>query len=260
LHFQGDVVRIYEGYMDELKKSLRRAFSAAFNLLFATGWRRPQAVSWTNLRRVSPVSAIFGLDRGLSIDRYYIEAFLQCYRSDIFGRVLEIGDPGYTLKFGGDRVLQSDVLHVFRGNPQATLIGDLASGAGIPKEAFDCMILTQTFPFIYDVQAAVSNAFAALKPGGVVLATFPGISQISRYDMDRWGDYWRFTDASARRLFGDVFGIENVTVHIHGNVLVACAFLHGLATHELKHEELDAQDPDYQVLLTVRAVKAKETV
>jgi hypothetical protein len=32
-----------------------------------------------------------------------------------------------------------------------------------------------------------------LKPGGVLLATVSGISQISRYDMYRWGDYWRFT-------------------------------------------------------------------
>lgn len=33
--------------------------------------------------------------------------------------------------------------------------------------------------------------------------------------------------------------------------------LHGLAAHELKQEELDYHDPDYQVLITVRAVKVK---
>ena len=27
-----------------------------------------------------------------------------------------------------------------------------------------------------------------------------GISQISRYDMERWGEYWRFTDASTKRI------------------------------------------------------------
>ena len=127
----------------------------------------------------------------------------------------------------------------------------------MPKEAFDCMILTQTFPFIYNVQAAVTNAYTALKPGGVALSTFPGISQISRYDMDRWDDYWRFTDASARRLFGDVFGAENVSITTYDNVLVAVAFLHGLAAQELRQEELDYHDPDYEVLIAVRSVKRR---
>ena len=217
------------------------------------GWMR-----FGSLRRLQPVSRVFGFDRGQPIDRYYIEAFLQRHSTDIRGRVLEIGAPGYTRKFGGGRVTRSDVLHTVPGNPQATLVGDLATGQGVPEKAFDCMILTQTFLVIYDVQAAIANAYAALKPGGVLLATVPGISQISRYDMDRWGDYWRFTDASVQRLFGDIFGAENVTITTYGNVLVACAFLHGLAAHELKQEELDYHDPDYQVLIAVRAVRMKE--
>jgi hypothetical protein len=28
------------------------------------------------------------------------------------------------------------------------------------------------------------------------------------FDYDRWGDYWRFTDQSAQRLFGDCFGAD----------------------------------------------------
>src|SRR5713101_116839 len=97
------------------------------------------------------------------------------------------------------------------------------------------------------VKAAVANSYAALKSGGVLLATCTGISQISRYDMDRWGDYWRLTNASARRLFGDVFGADNVTVADYGNVLAACAFLQVLAADELKREELDYHDKDYQL-------------
>ena len=73
--------------------------------------------------------------------------------------------------------------------------------------------------------------------------------------MERWGDFWRFTDASAQRLFGEVFGEVNLAVKTNGNVLAACAFLHGLAAEELKRAELDYQDPDYQVIITVRAVK-----
>jgi hypothetical protein len=141
------------------------------------------------------------------------------------------------------------------GNPAATLIGNLETAEGIPREGFDCMILTQTLPFIYEIKAAVSNVYAALRPGGVLLATLSGISQISRYDMERWGDYWRFTNLSARRLFEEVFPPANVTVEAHGNVLAAIAFLHGLASHELSGQELDFHDPDYEVSITVRAVK-----
>lgn len=137
------------------------------------------------------------------------------------------------------------------------MVGDLATGEGIPKGTFDCMILTQTLLFIYDVSEAITNCYAALKPGGVLLATFPGISQVSRYDMDRWGDYWRFTTLSAKRLFGDVFQPGNVTVQSYGNVLAAIAFLQGLAAEELRQKELYYYDPDYEVLITVRAVKPK---
>jgi hypothetical protein len=212
-------------------------------------------VRWGYFRRLTPVSRLFGLDRGQPIDRYYIENFLSRNSSYIQGNILEVGDASYTLMFGGDKVIKSDVLQVTPDNPRATMIGNLATGDGIPPSRFDCIILTQTLPFIYDVLAAVANAHSALKPSGVLLATFPGISQISRYDMDRWGDYWRFTDASARRLFGDIFGGDNVTVETRGNVLAACAFLHGLAAHELKREELDSHDSDYQVIIGVRAVK-----
>lgn len=212
-------------------------------------------VRFGNLRRLTPVSQVFGFDRGQPIDRYYIESFLQDRSSDICGRVLEIGDATYTRRFGGNRVIRSEILHVEPGNSSATLVGDLATGYGIPSGVYDCLILTQTLQFIYDVQNAIIHAHDALKPGGVLLATTSGISQISRYDMARWGDYWRFTDTSFRQLFGDVFGAESVTVETYGNVLVACAFLHGLATEELTLSELGYLDPDYPVIITVRAVR-----
>jgi hypothetical protein len=208
-----------------------------------------------SLRRSQPISRVFGLDRGQPIDRHYIEMFLSRYQNDVQGCVLEIAGREYTNKFGAGRTVQSDVLHAETGNPEATLVGDLATGAGIPRLAFDCILLTQTLPFIYDVKNAIVHTRDALRPRGVALVTVPGISQISRYDMDRWGDYWRFTDASARRLFAEVFGADNVTVTTYGNVLTACAFLHGLAAHELRAEELDHHDPDYQVIIGIRAIR-----
>jgi hypothetical protein len=240
------------------KKTIKRFVSSPIYLAMKSTLRRlKRPVHWGNLRHTVPVSTLFGFDRGQPIDRYYIETFLQKYHSDIHGRVLEIGDPLYTQKFGGAHVTHSDVLHVRSGNPQATLVGDLETGQGLPVDVYDCMILTQTFLCIYKVRDAIAHSHDSLKPNGILLATFPGISQISRYDMDRWGDYWRFTDASAHRLFGEVFGAENVVVETYGNVLSACAFLHGLASEELSQKELDTCDPNYQVTITVRAKRTE---
>jgi hypothetical protein len=222
--------------------------------------RQVEPVHWGNMRRLAPFSRIFAIDRGQCIDRWYIESFLKAHCADVKGRVLEIAGREYTAKFGGDRVLQSDVLHAVAGNPDATLVGDLQTGTGIPDSAFNCMILTQTLPFIFDLKGTIETIHRSLQPGGVALLTFPGISQISRYDMDRWGDYWRFTDASARRLFADLFGTENVTVVTFGNVLTACAFLQGLASHELNVDELCHCDKDYQVTIGVRVVRSLEDV
>jgi SAM-dependent methyltransferase len=153
-------------------------------------------------------------------------------------------------------VTQADVLHVTGDNPKATIVADLTRADQVPSDTFDCIVLTQVLPFILDVPAAVRTLHRILRPGGVVLATVPGIGRISRYDMERWGDYWRFTSLSAHRVFECGFPQGEVRVEAHGNVLAATAFLHGLSDRELRPDELDYHDPDYQVLITVRAVKS----
>lgn len=212
-------------------------------------------VRFGSLRRTRPISRSFGYDRGGCIDRYYLERFLERNASDIRGRVLEIADSTYTRRFGGSKVTKSDVLHAIEGNAEATVVGDLASGQGIPVNAFDCAIVTQTLHVVYDVRGAIRSLYNLLKPGGVALVSLPGITQISRYDMNRWGDYWRFTSASARRLFEEVFPPAGILVESQGNVLVAVSFLHGLSAKELTAAELDERDPDYEVMLFVRVVK-----
>lgn len=213
-------------------------------------------VDWGDLRRTTPVSRGFGFERGQPIDRYFIEKFLEQNRDAIRGRVLEIGDREYTVRFGGENVVQSDVLHAVAGNPAATLVGDLETGAGVPPGVFDCLILTQTIHVIYRFQDALQNAYRALKPGGILLATFPGISQISLYDVERgWGDYWRFTSHAVERMLGEIFPAENVRLASHGNVLTATSFLQGLASSELTTRELDEVDPEFIMLVTARAGK-----
>jgi hypothetical protein len=217
--------------------------------------RKKVRVDFSDLTTAWPISTVFGFDRGTPIDRYYIERFLTDRTELIQGRVLEIADSHYSRRFGGNRVLAYEVLHSTPENPKATIIGDLTDRTTIPENAVDCFICTQTFNFIYDVQKAVQGTHYLLKQGGVLLATVSGISQISRYDMDRWGDYWRFTTASAKKLFEPVFtgGIE---IGSFGNAFAACAFLQGIAVEDLPNKELlDENDPDYQMLITIVARK-----
>jgi hypothetical protein len=133
-------------------------------------------------------------------------------------------------------------------------VGDLSRGLPGFERSFDCLILTQVLPFIYDVPSAVGTIRDVCRPGGAALVTLPGISQVSRYDMDRWGDFWRFTELSARRLFSDAFGSENVQVVAYGNVLAAVSLLHGVAAEELTEDELLAFDADYPLIVGVLAV------
>lgn len=205
------------------------------------------------LRRTTPVSRVFGLDRGQPIDRYYIESFLETNRETIHGHVLEIGDDTYAKRFGDANRIRTDILNPPDGSGNRTITTDLTRTDLV--EAYDCIILTQTLNVIFQVQDAIINAYRALKPSGTLLATVPGISQISRYDMDRWGDYWRFTSLSARRLFESVFAPSHVVVSTHGNALAAIAFLQGLSVQDLDKQELDYNDPDYELLITIKAVK-----
>lgn len=212
-------------------------------------WPRAGAVKFADLRRVTPISPIFGMDRGTPIDRHYIEAFLAAHASDIKGRALELGDATYIKRFGTG-VSQIDVLHVVAGNPEATIIADLTDAAHIPSDAFDCIIFTQALQMIYDMKAAMRTLYRILRPGGVILMTTHGTSKIARrLGRDDWGEYWRLTAQGVKALVSDVAPDADLSVKSYGNVLSAAAFLYGLAAEDLERGELDAVDEDFEVVL-----------
>ncbi len=198
-----------------------------------------------------PVSIDFGYDRGDPIDRYYIEGFLERHRADVRGRVLEVGEATYSRRYGGDRVERQDVLHVHPGKAQATIVGDISQRGVLPASAFDCIILTQTLHLIFDMQAALEELHAALKPGGVLLLTVPGITPVDRGEWrDSW--YWSLTAASVRRLCERACGEAETSIETHGNVLAATAFLQGLAQQDLDRAQLDPTDGAFPVIITLR--------
>jgi SAM-dependent methyltransferase len=221
-------------------------------------WPRTGRVKFGDLRRLTPISRIFGMDRGRPIDRYYIEKFLAEHSGDIKGRAMELGDATYIKRFGAG-VTQIDVLHVVEGNPEATIIADLTNADHIPSDAFDCIIFTQALQMIYDMRAAMRTLYRILKPGGVLLMTTHGTSKIARrLGRDDWGEYWRLTAQGVRALVDDVAPGAELQIQSYGNVLSAAAFLYGLSVEDLKASELDADDDDFEVILGARMRKPAE--
>lgn len=210
-------------------------------------------VDFGDLGGVSPINPDFGHGRGTPVDRYYIEQFLAHHRRDIKGRALEIADPAYCVRFGSG-VTRQDVLHLSPDHPGATIVGDLSRTGVLPGDAFDCMVITQTLHFIYDMGAAVRELHRGLRRGGVLLLTVPGVSAVDRHEWrESW--FWSLTAQSARRLFAENFLDGEVTVEAFGNVYAATSFLQGLTIEDVHREKLDPTDPSFPVIVTVRAVR-----
>lgn len=199
---------------------------------------------------VQPVSRRFGLECGKAIDRYYMESFLEAHRELIHGVVLEIADTIYTRRYGCN-VVQSLSLHVENwGGTGEHIYGNLETGEGIPENAVDCLICTQTIQMIYDIHSVVRNIHKLLKPGGVALITAHGISQLSMNDYNNWGEYWRFTRKSMERLLGEAFAPDSVTVETWGNAKTTIAFLYGLCQEDLSQNDFVYNDEQYPLIVT----------
>lgn len=204
------------------------------------------------LRRTMPLSDNWGYDRGQPIDRYYIDAFLGERRNDIQGKALEVKENLYVDRYG-THVERCDVLDRDAENPKATIVADLSERDALTPEQFDCIVLTQTLQYVADVPAAIQNVKQALRAGGVLLATVPGVT---RADEDPKGpSLWSFTHAGCQTLFEDEFGAPNTAIRSYGNVLSAIAFLSGMAQQELRPAELAVHDVRFPVIVAVRAVR-----
>lgn len=197
---------------------------------------------------LTPASRLFGSERGKPIDRHYIEKFLEEHKGYVKGDILEIAETTYSERYGEDRIKNAYMLHV-EGWGENAIKGNLETGEGIGENQFDAAIITQTLMFIYDIQNAAQNIYKMLKPGGTALITVAGISQISRYDADKWGSYYGFHEDAIRRLFEPLFGEEKVEIVSYGNVKTAISLLYGLCCEDLAESDFEADDPDYPLII-----------
>lgn len=203
----------------------------------------------------SPISRVFGAERGNPIDRYYIEKFLEVNKDYVKGTVMEIATPNYTKKYGGEKVTDSIVIHVNGwGN---AIKGDLETGEGLDayRGKLDCIICTQTLQYIYNLEAAFRNIYELLKENGVALITVPGIKALSLADDRNWSEYWSFTKKSSIRLSEKFWDKQNIQIETYGNVKVSIAFLYGLCQEDLKDEDFAERDEQFPFLITMKLKK-----
>jgi SAM-dependent methyltransferase len=238
------------GFLAKVKASLVGGLPPSVgNWIYRVRYPR---VAHLPIRRVTPLSRCYGLDRGRPVDRYYIEQFLAGNSRYVRGACLEVRDDGYTRRFGGGRVTRVDVLDINPSNRLANIHGDLRHLGGVPDDTYDCVILTQVLQYVDDLGAAVSETHRILKRGGSVLVTVPALSLCQGGDVT---DYWRFTPHAIRYLLRQYFPEQGIVVQGHGNALAGVAFWLGLAQEDLRRWHLEYYDPDYACIASARATK-----
>jgi SAM-dependent methyltransferase len=203
---------------------------------------------------LQPLSYVWGIDRGIPIDRYYLLQFLQESAAAIYGHYLEFQEDSYTSRFGGSAVTKVDILHHDHSRPQATIVADLAKPNDIPSDSFDCIICTHVLQHIVEVDKAVSELYRILKPGGTLLVANPHINMCGLHSHE----IWRLTPVGLAAVLGQAFGAENVTVRSYGNSLTAAGEIRGLASHEFTESELNYHDQRFAVEVCARALKPQK--
>ena len=202
------------------------------------------------------ISNDFGWTRGMPIDRFYLHQFFKENSSFIKGSCLEFGEDKYTKQYGLD-VIQSSIFtsDLDEKRKDGVIAGDISKSETLPSDKYDCIICTNVLNFIYDNHDSVEGLYMMLKPGGYCLVSIAGYSShVSRYDMNRWGDYWRLSDKAAVRMFQEAgFIIDEVKTY--GNVYAAVAQMHGYCAEDLDVSRLTTSHPDHQMIISMRIKK-----
>jgi SAM-dependent methyltransferase len=148
-----------------------------------------------------------------------------------------------------------------------------AEALPFPPGTFDVVIATQVFDYLRDPVSAAKQVHAILKPGGVLLASFPACAPRFRDD-----ELWRYTEPGLRSLLqpfatvevvpelysaagvirtlnlaGDMFSRYDFMRRAYGVTLCPLLNLTGLVLEAVKLTANDRFTPNY----SVRAEKAR---
>lgn len=128
------------------------------------------------IRILKKIAAYNGVSKvAESIDRVYIEKFIEDNKQYIKGTVLEFkGTENYAHRYTGPRdkirycagLKYYDIYKKFKDINYFFELEDIST---YPKEKFDCIIFTQCLPYFLDPVKILSNVVTMLKPKGVIL-------------------------------------------------------------------------------------------
>jgi len=231
----------------EISPERRSTYSAA-----NVGTPPPPHFRSADFFRPTPISRIWGCDRGTPLDRPFIEQFIQTHAGDLYGRILEIQEAKYAGKYARPGS-QIDILDIDSTNGSADIIDDLQSCSKIEDETYDCLVLTQVLQLIPDFKGAIATAARILRPGGVLLLTSPGITPAISTNEEDFS--WSFFKPGLKRILSAHFDTRKLLLHPHGNVGLAASSLMGLSTEDVPPDLFAFQDAEYPIVLTARAVK-----
>jgi SAM-dependent methyltransferase len=200
------------------------------------------------INSVHPLDRHYGMGRGVPIARTYINRYMSAIADRVHGKVLEFGVPTYAAAF--DCALETISIDA---SEQPTVLMDICDPAVVRFKggAYDFIICTSVLHLVSDPRLAVANLHELLKPGGTLVVAEKMISIV-----DPWLsaiDKWRFTPTGLRALLS---GFADVTVEAFGNLYTMCAYLSGMAAHEVAPEMLDFHDPSYPIISIASATKA----
>jgi SAM-dependent methyltransferase len=183
----------------------------------------------------------FGVEQGVALDAFYVGRFLARHAADVRGALLEDGAAGLARKVGGSGVGSVQT----RENP------------GVPTEnAFDCIMSVDALARAADPRAEVAALHAGLRPGGVLLVAVAGLRQRRLAGIAARPELWHFTSDGLRLLLEEAFGAGRVDIETHGTVRAAAALLYGVPEARLPPAALQPADPDYEVVVAARAIRA----
>ncbi len=230
-----------------IKKILQGIFGFLYRIIFR--------FNLDDQDRVTPMNDSFGYRRGTPIDRYYIQNAIKEYSKEIKGSVLEVGGNDYTMLYSNTSLKDSHILNYTHMDGNNVIVGDLTKHDSLKEQKFDTFICTQTLNFIYDFESAISTSYELLNNGGYFIGTVASVSNISKYDNDRWGDYWRFTEKGIKKAL-DNSQFQVIDLSGFGNVLAAKSMFDGCVIEDFKNLQLlDHVDPAYPVIISFLCFK-----
>ena len=216
---------------------------------------RPGKVRWGTFRRTEPFDETGGWSRGLPIDRALVERFLRDHAADIQGSVLEVGRAPLAAKIGGSAVRSVDVFDDDPHNARATIVADPCEAGSLPYGEFNCCVIPDGLERWRRPDIALNSLWEPLLPGGVLLLAVRSIGCPLGWNRGGDPDQWRWTSQGLTELLIQTLGPVHASTQAFGNLTTAVASQFGLASRDLRSEELSMDDTRYPVIVGARVVK-----